>query len=92
MVLATFYTFRTASGHRISLTGLHLISIVSSDDEVNYTAARDIRLGQRFYVLNDGQLESSPVVNITTETKRGYFAPLTLAGKSSLCHTCLSHF
>ncbi|UJR07516.1 hypothetical protein I4U23_011805 [Adineta vaga] len=78
--IATFYTFLTASNHQISLTGLHLIPIVSSNHKMNYTAARDIKLGDQFYVFINDHLESSPVVNITIELKQGYFAPLTMTG------------
>ncbi|CAF1242233.1 unnamed protein product [Adineta steineri] len=78
--LALFYTFRTASNHHISLTGLHLIPIILSNNKIEYIAARNVKLGDQFYVLINDQLESSPVVNITIESKNGYFAPLTMTG------------
>ncbi len=80
--VAKFYTFNTASGHQISLTGFHLIPIVYLTNEtINYIPAKDIKLGDRFYVLINQQFQSSPVTNITIEIKHGYFAPLTMTGK-----------
>ncbi len=80
-MLARFYTFNTASGHQISLTGLHLIPIVYSNNTIDYIPARNVQLGDRFYVRMNQQIESSPVINITIEIKQGYFAPLTMTGK-----------
>ncbi|CAF4883392.1 unnamed protein product [Rotaria sp. Silwood1] len=77
---AKFYTLITDSGHQISLTGLHLIPIISSSNKMNYIAARHVQLGDQLYVLMNGHIEFSPVRNITIEIKKGYFAPLTLTG------------
>ncbi|CAF1278143.1 unnamed protein product [Rotaria sordida] len=77
---AKFYTFITNSGHKITLTDLHLIPIISSNNKMNYIAARQVQLGDQLYVLMNGHIESSPVRNITIEIKKGYFAPLTLTG------------
>jgi hypothetical protein len=50
---------------------------------MDYIPAKDVKLGDRFYVLINGQLEYSPVINITIELKTGYFAPLTMTGRLS---------
>jgi hypothetical protein len=63
------------------LTGLHLIPIRTFEDKLDYIAAKEVKLADRFYVLVNGQLEHSPVINITIELKTGYFAPLTMTGK-----------
>ncbi|CAF1014817.1 unnamed protein product [Adineta ricciae] len=78
--IVMFYTFTTASNHQISLTGLHLMPIASSNEKLLYIAARDIQLGDQFYVSINNRLETSPIVNITNELKQGYFAPLTMTG------------
>lgn len=78
--LAKFYTFHTESGHQISLTSLHLIPIVHSNDHLDYIPAKDVEIGDQFYVLINDELHSSSVDNITIEMKQGYFAPLTLTG------------
>ncbi len=80
LFIARFYTFVTASGHQISLTDLHLIPIISSNGKFDYIAAKEVKLDDQFYVLINGQLEYSPVRNITIELKTGYFAPLTMTG------------
>ncbi|CAF1265316.1 unnamed protein product [Rotaria sordida] len=77
---AQFYTFITDSGHKISLTGLHLIPIISPNNTMNYIAAREVQLGDQLYALVNGHMKSSPIRNISIEIKRGYFAPLTLTG------------
>ncbi|CAF1361335.1 unnamed protein product [Rotaria sordida] len=77
---AQFYTFVTDSDHKISLTGLHLLPIISSNNEINYMAAREVQLSDQLYALVNDHIESSPIRNITIEIKQGYFAPLTLAG------------
>lgn len=80
MSLAKFYTFHTESDHQISLTSLHLIPIVHSNGDIDYIPAKDVQIGDRFYVLINNELQSSSVNNITIEMKQGYFAPLTLTG------------
>ncbi|CAF3269640.1 unnamed protein product, partial [Rotaria sp. Silwood2] len=77
---AQFYTFVTDSEHKISLTGLHSIPIISSNNKMKYIAAREVQLGDQLYVLVNGYIEFSPIRNITIEIKKGYFAPLTLTG------------
>ncbi|CAF2746124.1 unnamed protein product [Rotaria sp. Silwood2] len=77
---AQFYTFVTDSNHKISLTGLHLIPIISSNNKMNYIAARDVHLGDQLYVLVNGHMKPTTIKNITIEIKKGYFAPLTLTG------------
>ncbi|CAF2914204.1 unnamed protein product [Rotaria sp. Silwood2] len=75
-----FYTFITDSGHKISLTSLHLIPIISYNNKIDYISARQVKLGDQFYVIINDQLEYSQVINITIELKKGYFAPLTMTG------------
>ena len=58
--------------------------IASSNQKLMYIAARDIQIGDQFYVSINNRLETSPVVNITNEFKQGYFAPLTMTGKLEL--------
>lgn len=79
-VSGQFYTFVTDSGHKISLTGLHLIPIVSPNNKMKYIAAREVQLGDQLHVLVTGHMKSSPIKNITIEIKKGYFAPLKLTG------------
>ncbi|CAF1269221.1 unnamed protein product [Rotaria sordida] len=76
-----FYTFITDSGHKISLTSLHLIPIkYNNNNKIDYIPAKDLQLNDKLYVIINGKLKSSPVRNITIEIKRGYFAPLTMTG------------
>jgi hypothetical protein len=80
--LDLFYTITTASGNKISLTGLHLLPIVKYDDTYVYVPAKQVKIGDILRVLSNGQLVSSPVIRVTQEMKTGFYAPLTTAGKS----------
>ncbi len=77
-----FHTIITASGHKISLTGLHLIATITNEGEIEYKSAKDVKQGDSLRVVSDGEVYSSVVNNVTMEVKRGYYAPLTTTGKS----------
>ena len=75
-----FYTISTASGHKVSLTGLHLIATINGKGEIEYKPAKDIREDDHLRVVNNGEVYSSVVNNVTMEMKRGFSAPLTMSG------------
>ncbi|CAF3773377.1 unnamed protein product [Rotaria sp. Silwood1] len=77
---ALFYTLRTDSGNEISLTEYHLIPITNSNGNENYLFAKQIKIGDYLFVLFNGKFKYSPVINITIEMKKGYYAPLTMKG------------
>ena len=78
-----FHTLVTASGHKISLTKLHLIPIVEHDHTIKYVPAKDVKVGDTLYVMsNDNQVMPSPVTKVTVEMKTGVYAPLTTDGKT----------
>jgi hypothetical protein len=79
-----FHTIVTASGHKVSLTGLHLLAIVSNDGEIKYKSAKDIKQGDILRVVTNDQVYSSSVNNVTMEVKTGFYAPLTMSGKRAL--------
>ncbi|CAF1368197.1 unnamed protein product [Rotaria sordida] len=71
---------RTDSGNEISLTEYHLIPIINSNGNEQYVFAKQIKIGDYLFVLFNGKLKYSPVINITIEMKKGYYAPLTMKG------------
>ncbi|CAF1077196.1 unnamed protein product [Rotaria sordida] len=77
---ALFYTLRTDSGNEISLTEYHLIPIINPNGNENYLFAKQIKIGDYLLVLFNEKLNYSPVINITIEMKKGYYAPLTMKG------------
>ncbi|CAF3838230.1 unnamed protein product, partial [Rotaria sordida] len=77
---ALFYTLRTDSDNEISLTQYHLIPTIDSNGNENYLFAKQIKIGDYLFVLFNGKLKYSPVINITIEMKKGYYAPLTMKG------------
>ncbi|CAF3373302.1 unnamed protein product [Rotaria socialis] len=93
---AVFYTFQTKSNHMISLTGQHLIPVQSSTGTIIYIPAEQVEVGRdSLYVLSDdGIVIVSPVIQISIETKMGYFAPLTMSGTiliNNVVASCFSH-
>ncbi|CAF3804608.1 unnamed protein product [Rotaria magnacalcarata] len=75
-----FYKLITKSGHEISLTEYHLIPILNSNQNQIYLFAKQIQIGDFLYVVSNDLLNYSPVINITVEIKKGYYAPLTIKG------------
>lgn len=78
--LALFYTLITESGYNISLTEYHLIPIKSLNANEKYLFAKQVEVGDLLYVFHSGKIEYSQVINIITELKKGYYAPLTMKG------------
>ncbi|CAF4201590.1 unnamed protein product, partial [Rotaria sordida] len=66
--------------NEISLTQYHLIPTIDSNGNENYLFAKQIKIGDYLFVLFNGKLKYSPVINITIEMKKGYYAPLTMKG------------
>ena len=81
--LAMFHTIVTASGHKLSLTGLHLLPTVSKDDALIYKPAKDIKASDVLRVVINDEVSSSAVINVTMEVKRAYYAPLTTSGMTT---------
>ncbi len=79
-----FHTIITASGHNVSLTRLHLISVIQTDKTLKFIPAKEVNVGDVLYVMSDDQVILSPVTKIIIETKNGFYAPLTTSGKKRL--------
>ena len=57
-----------------------MIPIKSFNGTENYVFAKQVELGNLLYVLKNDQIACSKVINIITEIKKGYYAPLTMEG------------
>lgn len=77
--MTKFYTITSESGKKISLTGDHLIGIISSN-EVIYVPAKHVRCGDLLLVSSPNQIQPSRIIDIGQEMKSGWFAPLTVKG------------
>ncbi|CAF0981463.1 unnamed protein product [Rotaria sordida] len=75
-----FYTIITGSEHKVSLTSHHLIGMINNDGDISYIPIKDIKHGDILRVITNGQIYSSPVIDIKMEIKNGYYAPLTMTG------------
>jgi hypothetical protein len=89
-----FHTIVTASGHTVSLTGLHLIPIIQNENTLNYVPAKEVKVGDVVYIMSDDQVMLSPVIEVIVEMKTGFYAPLTTSGKNrsnSMKVCCISN-
>ena len=77
--MAKFYTIRSESGEKISLTGDHLIAIISSN-KVIYVPAKHVRCGDLLLVSSPDRINPSKIIEIRQEMQSGWFAPLTVKG------------
>lgn len=80
MYLVLFRTLYTESGHRISLTPLHLIARANDDQSVTYVYSKELHVGDRLVVVSNGSITQSNITEIVEELKQGYFAPATTTG------------
>lgn len=72
----------TDSGYNISLTEYHLIPIKSLNKNENekYLFANQVEVGDLLYVFKNDKIQYSQVIDVITEMKKGYYAPLTMKG------------
>lgn len=64
----------------MSLTGFHLIPTVGNDNSMKFVAAKQLKIGDAVYVMENGEMISSVISNIILEMKAGYYGPLTTSG------------
>lgn len=92
---AFFYTFKTETGHNISLTSDHLIFIGNQ----TYLQARFVDPEQhKLYVVGpDGRLKSTRIRSIDVHLQQGYATPVTQHGTlivndvSASCYSSIYH-
>ena len=88
-----FYTFKSESGQKISLTKYHLIPIRNEYGNEKYLFAKQIQIGDYLYILNNqNQIQYSKIINRTIEIKNGYYAPLTTKGTLLVNQILVSSF
>lgn len=78
---AMFQTIITHSGHKLSLTALHLLLTLSEEGIEKYKPAKDVQIGDILRVILNGEVSSSRVANITNEIMKGFYAPVTMSGR-----------
>lgn len=76
-----FYTLRTESGHRLALTGDHLIYETDCQgNSGNAIYAKKVQIGRCLLVNDNGQLKETPVVQKEQEKMNGIYSPITTTG------------
>jgi hedgehog len=80
VISALFYTLTMQSGEQLSVTGDHLIGLVSSDGQIIYASVRSVRIGDHALIYSHGNVQPSTIIAIRNEYKQGWFAPLTMHG------------
>lgn len=80
----SFYTIKTESNHKISLTEYHLIPIEYFPNQRKYLFAKQIQIGDFLFISNKGnnsiEITKSKVIEIVRENKEGFYSPLTTDG------------
>jgi hypothetical protein len=76
-----FFTLRTESGHKLSITSEHLIyetDCRGGDGQAIY--ARNVQIGRCLYVNDEGKLKESRVVEKGQVKMNGIYSPITTTG------------
>jgi hypothetical protein len=77
LILAFFYTFKTKEGYEVSLTPTHNIPVfISEENEIKFLPASKVTLKHRLIMFG----QKVEMKNISTNSRQGYYAPLTLSG------------
>lgn len=75
-----FFVFTTESGHKLTITSLHLLYESDCQGNSKTVFAKKVEIGKCLYVNDNGVLKESKVVDKTEEIKKGIFAPITYNG------------
>jgi len=76
-----FFQLRTQSGHRLALTGEHLIYETDCQGGSGRAIfAKNVQVGRCLYVNQDGNLIESPVIEKAQEKMIGVYSPITYTG------------
>jgi len=82
-LVAEFHVLHLSNSHKLTITGDHVVFVLSACDHVTPMRARLVKIGDRllYNEMNEG-LTSYPVhvTHISRETLQGVYAPLTSAG------------
>ncbi|ELU09678.1 hypothetical protein CAPTEDRAFT_129621 [Capitella teleta] len=89
--VASFVTLKTEGGRSLTLSPSHLIHTAEHGE----IYASDVKIGQHLLALNNNRsLDKDPVVAMTTQYRRGVFAPLTAIGTivvNDISSSCYAH-
>lgn len=88
-----FLRFTLASGHSLAVTPSHFVhagTCCSPREAVK--AARDVRVGDVMFTLEEGELRASEVVSVAQEEARGQFNVHTLGSNLLVNGVVASHF
>jgi len=95
-VSAKFLTLRTESGHKLAISGDHLIyqtDCRGNDGQAIY--AKNVQVGRCLFVSQDGKLIESPVVEKGEEKLKGIYSPITATGSivvNDVLASCYSYY
>jgi len=75
-----FVVFETESGHKLSITGAHLIYESDCRGNSQTIFARKVQVGKCLFVNDNGEIKESKIVEKSMENKVGIYAPITENG------------
>jgi len=75
-----FVVFETESGHKLSITGAHLIYESDCRGNSQTIFAQKVQVGKCLFVNDNGEIKESKIVEKSMENKVGIYAPITENG------------
>jgi len=91
-----FYQLRTRSGHRLSITGEHLIYETDCrGGQGRAVYAKNVQLDRCLYVNENGRLIETPIVEKEALKLRGIYSPITTTGSivvNDVLASCYNYF
>jgi len=91
-----FYQLRTRSGHRLSITGEHLIYETDCRGGPGRAIfAKNVQIDRCLYVNDNGQLIETPIVEKEAKKLRGIYSPITTTGSivvNDVLASCYNYF
>jgi hypothetical protein len=94
-VKTDFIVFTTESGHKLPITGAHLIYETDCNGNSQAIFAKRVQVGKCLFVNDNGEFKESKIVEKTTEMKTGIYAPITENGNivvNDVLASCVTNY
>jgi len=90
-----YHVFTTESGHKLPITGAHLMYETDCNGNSQTVFAKRVQVGKCLYVNDNGEFKESKIVEITKESKVGVYSPITENGNiivNDVLASCYSYY
>lgn len=75
-----YLNIRLDDGKRLSISSSHVMFVLENGNKLQDVFAKNIKLGDMVYVLQDGKANGTQVVDIINVKRTGAYVPLTATG------------